>query len=260
MGKDRYILLSFDVEEFDLPLEYGNQISLEKQMETGKMGLDAIDPFLTDSDMALTLFTTAHFAQQFPDRIQSLAGQHEIASHTFYHSSFAVQDLQSSRLALEKISGKKVSGLRMPRMREVLVADVLQAGYTYDSSIHPTWIPGRYNHFNLPRTTYLEKELIRMPASVSPLIRTPLFWLSFKNLPFPLYQSLALQTLKKDSYLCLYFHPWEFTDLSTFGLPAIVRKIDGSRLQERLHRLIARLKKEADFITVQEYLTIKKPR
>lgn len=260
MGKDRYILLSFDVEEFDLPLEYGHQITMEKQIETGKTGLDAIDPFLTDTELTITLFTTAHFAQQVPDRIRSLAGHHEIASHTYYHSSYDTPDLLASRVALEKISGTKVSGLRMPRMRDVLVEDVLEAGYTYDSSIHPTWIPGRYNHFNLPRTPYLEKELIRMPASVSPLIRIPLFWLSFKNLPYPVYKSLTLQTLKKDGYLCLYFHPWEFTDLSAFGLPSIVRKIDGSRLQERLQLLINQLKKEGDFISIQDYLNLRKPR
>lgn len=254
MRKDRYIFLSFDVEEFDLPLEYGNQISMEKQIEVGKKGLEAIDPFLTDTEVNLTLFTTAHFALQVPDRIHSLAEHHEIASHTYYHSSFDVPDLLASRLALEKISGKKVSGLRMPRMRNVLVEDVLQAGYTYDSSINPTWIPGRYNHFNLPRTCYQEKELIRMPASVSPLIRVPLFWLSFKNLPYPLFKILALQTLKKDGYLCLYFHPWEFTDLSEFELPGLVRKIDGSELQERLQLLVNQLKKEGEFITIQEYL------
>ncbi|MDE3252527.1 MAG: DUF3473 domain-containing protein [Bacteroidota bacterium] len=256
MGKDRHILLSFDVEEFDLPLEYGHQIPMEKQIETGINGLKAIDPFLTDPDLKVTLFTTAHFALQVPDSIRSLAEHHEIASHTYYHSSFDVPDLLASRLALEKISGTNVNGIRMPRMRDVLAADLLQAGYTYDSSINPTWIPGRYNHFNLPRTTFLEKDLTRIPASVSPLIRVPLFWLSFKNLPFPVYKSLALQTLQKDGYLCLYFHPWEFTDLSSFGLPVIVRKIDGNRLQERLQLLLTHLKKEADFITIQDYLCL----
>ena len=34
------ILLSFDVEEFDMPLEYGFSISPEQQMQVGKLGLD----------------------------------------------------------------------------------------------------------------------------------------------------------------------------------------------------------------------------
>ncbi len=260
MRKDRHILLSFDVEEFDLPLEYGNHIPMEKQIEIGKLGLEAIDPFLTDPEVSTTLFTTAHFAQQVSANIKAMAEHHEIASHTYFHSSFDVPDLLSSRMELEKISGQKVSGLRMPRMREVAVEDVIQSGYTYDSSINPTWIPGRYNHFDLPRTVYRDKELTRIPASVSPLIRVPLFWLSFKNLPYTIFRSLAIQTLKKDGYLCLYFHPWEFTDLSGFGLPGFVRRIDGSRLQERLQLLITRLKKEADFISIRDFLETEKPR
>ena len=41
----KYILLTFDVEEFDLPLEYGQAISLEQQLEIGKKGLDEIADF-----------------------------------------------------------------------------------------------------------------------------------------------------------------------------------------------------------------------
>lgn len=34
------ILLTFDVEEFDLPLEYGQSIAIEQQLAIGKAGLD----------------------------------------------------------------------------------------------------------------------------------------------------------------------------------------------------------------------------
>ena len=36
---NRRILLSFDVEEFDMPLEYGFPIPPDQQMEIGKKGL-----------------------------------------------------------------------------------------------------------------------------------------------------------------------------------------------------------------------------
>ena len=177
------ICISFDVEEFDLPLEYGQKIDMELQLEIGYKGLQAIQPVLDMPNIRSTLFTTAHFADQFPNEIKQLAEKHEIASHTYYHSSFETKDLLNSRLRLEEITGKPVQGLRMPRMMSVPVEDILSAGYTYDSSVHPTWIPGRYNNFHLPRTAYTENGLKRIPASVSPLIRIPLFWLAFKNFP-----------------------------------------------------------------------------
>lgn len=253
---DRYVLLSFDMEEFDMPLEYGFPISVAEQMQVGKEGLDAIMPVLNDPRIETTLFTTANFAMQYPDAVRELAGRHEIASHTFYHSQFEDAHLLQSRNTLEEISGKKVTGLRMPRMRKVSLEEVKKAGYGYDSSINPTWLPGRYNNLHLPRTMYKQNGILRIPASVSPSLRIPLFWLSFKNLPYYLFRRLAMQALKKDGYLCLYFHPWEFTAIDRYGLPGYTRKPDGEALLSKLNRLITDLKKEAEFISMQHYIQI----
>ena len=252
----RYALLTFDVEEFDMPLEYGFAISADEQMRVGKNGLDAIQPLLADPHITSTLFTTANFAVHYPDTIKQLATKHEIASHTFYHSDFCNEHLLLSKKKLEEISSTTVTGLRMPRMRKVSMEEVKKAGYIYDSSVNPTWLPGRYNNFHLPRTVYAEGGVTRIPASVSPHIRVPLFWLSFKNLPYALFKMLALQTLKKDGYLCLYFHPWEFTPIDHYGLPGYTKKINGAPLLARLQRLVFDLKKEADFITMSHFQKI----
>jgi len=249
------VLMSFDVEEFDIPLEYNFNIDVNEQMQKGKEGLDALLPILQEHQIATTLFTTANFALHFPEAIQQLGKHHEIASHTFYHSAFKNEDLLQSKITLEKISGKKVTGLRMPRMRYVAMGEVIKAGYTYDSSINPTWLPGRYNNFHLPRTKYMDEGMIRLPASVSPNLRLPLFWLGFKNYPYSLFKKLALQTLRKDGYICLYFHPWEFTEINHYNLPNYVKRLCGIGLQERLHRLITDLKQEATFTTIENFLS-----
>jgi hypothetical protein len=253
---NRHILMSFDVEEFDMPLDYNFPISPEEQMAVGKKGLDAIRPFLSDKNIQSTLFTTANFAMHYREDIRALAEQHEIASHTFYHSAFEDAHLFSSKNMLEDISGKKITGLRMPRMRKVEMSEVIKAGYLYDSSINPTWIPGRYNNLHLPRTHYMDQGMLRIPASVSPGLRVPLFWLSFKNLPYAIFKTFALQTLKKDGYLCLYFHPWEFTDIANYGLPGFTKRYHGEPLLEKLVQLKKDLEKEASFISMEQYRTM----
>lgn len=247
------ILLSFDVEEFDMPVEYHHPISREEQLLIGKKGLDAIMPFLMDDDIKTTLFTTANFAINFPEAIIGLSKNHEIASHTFYHSSFEVNDLKTSRIQLEAIIHKKVTGLRMPRMKAVCVKDIIEAGYTYDASVHPTWLPGRYNNLHLPKTKYTDSGLVRIPAAVTPHFRIPLFWLSFKNFPYKFYKALAIQTLKKYGYLSLYFHPWEFVDIKNLGLPKYTTRDCGAPLLDKLKQLITDLKKEGMFITMESY-------
>ncbi len=250
----RYILLSFDVEEFDIPLEYNCPIDIAQQMQIGKIGLDKILPVVDAFNIATTMFTTANFAIHFPDAVKAMAAKHEIASHTFYHTTFANEDLLNSKLKLEEITGKSVMGIRMPRMRKVEMSEVKIAGYTYDSSINPTWIPGRYNNTQLPRTVYFDEGILRLPASVTPNLRLPLFWLAFKNYPYSVFKNLVLQTLKKDGYVCLYFHPWEFTEIHEYNLPNYVKRYCGKVLQDRLAKLIKDLQPFGQFCTIENYL------
>jgi peptidoglycan/xylan/chitin deacetylase (PgdA/CDA1 family) len=247
------ILLSFDVEEFDMPLEYGFPISAEQQMQKGKLGLDRLMPLLSDTSIQSTLFTTANFANQYPEIIKQLSLKHEIASHTFYHSSYHTPDLKNSRDCLSEIIGKQVVGLRMPRMKQVPVSDIVNAGYGYDASVHPTWLPGRYNNLHLPKNPYVENGLFRIPASVSTIFRIPLFWLSFKNFPYSLYLQLAIHSLKSQGFLSLYFHPWEFVDIHGFNLPNYTIKGCKSTLFDRLNQLIQDLKPHGEFITYQDF-------
>ena len=251
------ILLSFDVEEFDMPLEYGFSISPEQQMQVGKLGLDKLMPLLSDQSIQSTLFTTANFANQYPETIKQLSLNHEIASHTFYHSSYSTADLSRSRERLSEIIGQQVVGLRMPRMKQVPVSDIINAGYGYDASVHPTWLPGRYNNLHLPRNPYVENGLFRIPASVSTIFRIPLFWLSFKNFPYAMYLKLAIHSLKSQGFLSLYFHPWEFVDIEGFGLPKYTTAGCQFTLFERLNQLVEDLKPHGKFITYQDFVSIR---
>jgi hypothetical protein len=69
----------------------------------------------------------------------------------------------------------------MPNLKGIDLSLIKAAGYSYDSSINPTSIPGRYNNLFNQRKIYLDirSNLIEIPVSVSLLIRFPLFWLIF---------------------------------------------------------------------------------
>jgi len=121
-------------------------------------------------------FCTGVYAENNPDWVKSLHSMHELASHGYFHGHFdASKDLPNSRKLLEKLSNKPVKGFRMARMQYVEEAEILKAGYTYHSSLNPTWIPGRYDHRDKPTKPFFEKGLWNVPASVSPWLRIPLF-------------------------------------------------------------------------------------
>jgi peptidoglycan/xylan/chitin deacetylase (PgdA/CDA1 family) len=250
----RFICLTFDLEEFDMPTEYGVAITEEQQMLHGFKGVQAIEPILNLPFVQTTLFTTANYAQHHTKQIQQLSQQHEIASHTFYHAHFNNEDLLASRLALENIVQQPVLGLRMPRMKPIDMQLVQAAGYTYDSSVNPTFLPGKYNNLHISRTVFYEKNMLRIPASVSAQ-RIPLFWLAFKNMPYRLFKNLCIHTLKKDGYLNLYFHPWEFsTSIQQIAIPNFTKRFAGPVLVQRLQQLITDLQPYGQFVSLQQML------
>ena len=247
------IYLTFDLEEFDIPLEYGNHISLSEQLEVGYSAMPSLHSLLQNQGVTATYFVTGNFACHYPMLIQELAEENEIASHSFYHTGYQPGDLRKSKETLEQIINKEVTGLRMPRMKILDSREILEAGFKYDSSIHPTFLPGRYNNLHLPRQPYFESDLLRIPASVSPVIRIPLFWLSFKNFPLNFYIQLVKRTLKKDGSLVLYFHPWEFANIQYFKLPSYVSSPNGITLLDRLNKLITSIKNEGEFCQLNQY-------
>lgn len=241
------ILLSFDIEEFDLPLEHGVELPFEEQMRISIEGTRRILACLTRHKVKATFFCTANFALHAKELIQDIQkGNHEIASHGYNHSSFEVADLRKSKEFLEELTGQTIYGFRMARMMTVDEKEVQKAGYIYNTSLNPTCIPGRYNHLREPRTYFFKEGVLQLPASVTPMIRFPLFWLSYHNLPASLYRRLALWAWKKDGYFLTYFHPWEFTPLTgrkELKLPFIVTNHSGSAMEKRLDALIRFFKK-----------------
>ena len=253
------ILLSFDIEEFDMPLEYGKEINFQDQIDISISGTNHILDILDKHRVKATFFSTVVFAQNAPDIIKRIIKSgHELASHGYFHSAIEPEHLASSRNELQEISSQKITGFRMPRMKPVDENEVKKAGYLYNSSINPTWLPGRYNNLNRPRTKFKEAGIWQIPASVSPILRFPLFWLSFHNLPIKIYQWVAEITHKKDGYLNIYFHPWEFTELGDqerFGFPGYVSRNSGRKMIERMDQFIGALKlKNYSFSTISEFI------
>ena len=240
------ICLSFDIEEFDMPKEYGYDIAFERQIAISRKGLTAILDLLKKHQMRATFFSTVVFAQQVPDLINRLIEEgHELASHTYYHSDFENEHLKRSKEALEQQFGVPVEGLRMPRMLEVSAEEVKKAGYRYNSSVNPTFLPGRYNKLHVPKRFFNENGLWQIPAAVS-WFRFPLFWLSFHNLPLWLYKFLLKRSVKSIGYAALYFHPWEFTDLhqKEFNFPAYVMRNSGEKMIARFDSLLTFIKQQ----------------
>ncbi|MBR1409601.1 MAG: polysaccharide deacetylase family protein [Prevotella sp.] len=253
------VLLSFDTEEFDVPREHGVPFTLQQGMEVSKEGTVRILDCLKQNEVKATFFCTGNFAENAPELIRRIVDEgHEVACHGVDHWQPKVTDFAQSKEIVERVAGCQVSGYRQPRMFDVDEAEIRRAGYQYNSSLNPAFIPGRYMHLTAPRTWFVKDGVMQIPASVSPWIRFPLFWLSLHNLPECLYHWLVRRVLKTDGYFVTYFHPWEFFDLKDhpeFKMPFIIKNHSGHQMVARLDNLIKMLKeRKQEFITYNEFV------
>ncbi|MDO8480896.1 MAG: polysaccharide deacetylase family protein, partial [Nanoarchaeota archaeon] len=186
---------------------------------------------------------TAEFAEFCPELIDRAVQEgHELGLHALIHphrygkmsDEKAFGFLKEAKTKLEKRFGS-VTSFRAPQMSRPSYAVLKKLGLRIDSSYHPTWIPGHYNHFFKTRSVHKADGITVVPISVTPLLRLPFSWIWFRNLP--LYYSKICARLS-GSPLNLYFHPWEFEDVSSFNLfRPIVRKT-GKRFLEKLETYV----------------------
>ncbi len=248
------LLLTIDLEEFDIPLEFGQTIPLPEQLAVSLEGLNRLRVVLRKHGVKATFFTTAQWALHHPETMRELVLEgHEIASHAFFHSAFNAKDYALSKKTLENITQQPVKGFRMPRLRPVDFALLKQEGYTYDASMNPTYLPGRYNHLSQLRKPHHNGQVFVLPSSVTPILRIPLFWLSFKNGPLSINKFLFRRIVKNGVFV-FYIHPWEFADIQNYALPSYVKRVCGFELVKKLDDFLAYTAQFGYFSTCQEYL------
>lgn len=254
----KYIMLSFDTEEFDIPREQGKTIPLEEKIRVSAEGTRCILDILKSARVHATFFCTTTLLLNAPELGRRIIAEgHEMASHGCDHADPQPEHVTESKKILETTFGVPIYGYRQPRMFAVDNAVLAREGYRYNSSLNPAFIPGRYMHLDASRLPFMQGGVLQIPASVTPWIRFPLFWLAEHHLPMWLYEWLVKRTLRHDGYFNTYFHPWEFVEIHhvpEYGVPYIIGQNTGEPMQNRLRHLIEMLQSAgASFITYNEF-------
>lgn len=177
---------------------------------------DAMPRLLTLLDeerVPATFFTTGDVARRYPDIVRRLvAAGHELGCHGDTHVRFSTLDRAAARSEIAAAtttlrSFAEVVSFRAPNLDLPLRhLDLLAAaGYRVDSSCgrHK---PGSF--FVAPSTV---GALRRVPASIPP---------SALRLPGPLHDAVC-RTLSSPAVL--FFHPWEFIDVTREPIPLSCR-------------------------------------
>ncbi len=240
------LLATVDLEEFVLPVEAGLDTGDAVVFDTSRQGLDRLAALFRRTGVRATFFTTIAFARRFPEAVAALAAEgHELGLHCLDHAddyaamapSMAAERLAAGRRELMERFGVPVTGFRAARLAAPAPAVLREVGFVYDSSLHPTWVPGRYNNLRASRTPFRRDGIVEVPISVTRRLRLPVSWFWLRNLGAA-YGRLCLRSaMAETGYLNVYVHPWEFADLPRLRFRGIMRRLSVRRTGERFVRL-----------------------
>ncbi len=242
----KYLLLTFDIEQFVLPIERNVAHNVEDLFSISYYGTHKIIQFLDKHKITSTFFITYEYALKYPDIVEVLIeNNHEIALHGYSHThnyktmteSKAFQYLKKAKSYMEKRFTIKIKGFRAPRLQAPTTSLLERLGFIYDSSLHPTFVPGRYCNLLKQRNIFRDN-IWEIPISVTSL-RLPFSWFWFKNFGLTYSKLCTIANLKSSDYVNIYFHPWEFEDVKlNTVLPNLALRNNGSKLLEILNEYV----------------------
>jgi len=256
------LLLTFDLEEFPAE-EFGIKLSEKEKFEISRKGLVKIINLLYRLNIKSTFFTTLEFAQHYPALIKKLIKEgNEIALHAYSHKhrynkmpeKVAYNYIKTAKKRIEKMFKIKISGFRAPQMSFPSYSVLKKAGLKYDSSLHPTYIPGYYNRFFDKRKPFSEEGITIMPISVTPVIRLPFSWVWFRNMPLIYSKFCTSFSLLDSDYINIYFHPWEFVELNKFNISKMIKRNTGNQNIIKLNKYLNWISKKTEAITINNFL------
>jgi len=183
---------------------------------------------LSKKNVRVTCFFLGWVAQQFPYLVQEAKARgHEIASHGYAHQlaydmgeKAFLQDIKKAKDIIETISGEKVYGYRAPGFSITkdtpwFFDKLVEAGYTYDSSIFPAprGFGGLKTNKYAPHVICCEKgRIAEFPITAIDVCGKPCCFFGGGYLrlsPSFFIRKMGLRVLAQDRPIIFYIHPRE---------------------------------------------------
>jgi peptidoglycan/xylan/chitin deacetylase (PgdA/CDA1 family) len=205
----------------------------------GKNDLPKLEELVRKHKLKLTAFVTGKSIEENPDILESLRSMNaEIESHSYSHRvgrQLKMDDIEKGIETHEKLVGSAPIGYRAPQgiitQKELLFLENI--GIKFDSSIFPTFFPGRFNRQHFPTSPFIIKgsNLIEIPFAVLPKIRLPIGLGYMQLLSLDAFK-LFFKLVGLPELIVYDFHTYELGKLSSYGQLSTFGKFGYFRAQK----------------------------
>lgn len=247
------IALTIDSEQWNCPLLEGEKAEENNTNDFSRKGNEILLDLLRKHNIKATFFITGFFAENEPQQVKKIASLgHEIACHGYNHhyrgnKNFDLEeDIKKAKKILEVIVGKKVIGFRAPQLQysEDLLKILNRLGFKYDSSLHPTYLPGCYNNLDKPLRIFKplnDSGILEIPLTVSPC-RLPVSWMFMRIFGVNRTINSCKKSLEKGFNAVIYIHSWEFISIKSKLVPFYYKYHTGDTTTKLIEKFILSFK------------------
>jgi peptidoglycan/xylan/chitin deacetylase (PgdA/CDA1 family) len=193
-----------------------------------EQGVPRLLDLLSDEGVKATFFSTGDVARRFPDTIRRIVdGGHELGCHGDTHRRFGALDPTSAKQEIDDATRTlrafyPVTSFRAPNLDfpASYLPFLREQGYTVDSS------EGRHKPGSFFKRPQVTDGVRRIPASTAP---------SVLRLPRPIREAVCARL--RDPVV-LFFHPWEFVDVTHEPIPLDCRFATGQPALDSLRATV----------------------
>lgn len=231
------ILLTFNIINPDRVFENTGVLKSEELLEITIQNTKALLRTLESQEILATFFIEISLIPHLDKLVKKIINDgHEIS---FYNIDSTIEQIELIKKNTEDLIGKQIRGIRMKEAAFDL-STIQSLRFTYVSLIEETALIFPFKRFERKAPYTEEHGLSILHDSISPYSQIPYNDFVFQMIPLSYYESMVIETIKKDEFVLVYLNSWQFTDFKKlqFEIPFYKKYRSGKKLQDKVDQFL----------------------
>lgn len=227
------ILLTFNIINPDRAFKNVGGLSDQEILEITIQNTKAILRSLGSKEIRATFFIEISLLPNLEKLIKRIIDDgHEIS---FYNIDSTLIQLEEIKKWTEELIGKQIRGIRM-KENDFVLSEIHNLRFNYVSLDEDTALIFPFKRFERKAPFTEQNGLTILHESISRYSQIPYNDLIFQLIPLSLYESMVIETIKKDEFVLVYLNSWQFTDFEKdfFEVSFYKKYNSGKKLHDKL--------------------------
>ncbi len=232
------ILITFNIINPERAYKNVGAFNEKQLLEITIQNTKAILRSLESKEILGTFFIEISLVSQLEKLIKKIINEgHEIS---FYNIDSTLEEIDSLKKNTEALIGKQIRGIRI-KENAFDLSELHRLRFNYVSLIEDTALIFPFKRFERKAPFREQNGLSILHESISRYSQIPYNDLVFQLLPLSYYESMVIETIKKDEFVLFYLNSWQFTDFenNSFEIQFYKKYNSGKKLHDKLEAFLS---------------------